>query len=266
MLFFLPVLALRDLFAKMPSVPSSRLIPAQAGLWALSIPNVHWSVSLADWYAKMVDYFAFHATAEECADAGIYKRERADSLTDEEVGSFEQQSGGLLNAILKLDLLEEHARNAVRCHLSLAKSAKNAIYLDLGEGPKPFRIHADIPDNVRDLIEFLAAAFAVRNLVAASADHQHLAVMAVTLGQIMERIRVRPFDGLVKKAKKLQQRAVAAGKTRVLLTDKQQRDAIHDIQKLIKRMPLQSACKELQPKYGVSFKTLMRYFKRERQP
>ncbi len=70
----------------------------------------------------------------------------------------------------------------------------------------------------------------------------------------------------IKQAHAQRARAIAAGKSRQPLTPAQQATAVADIRaRMCKGDALQTACKSLVPKYGVSYRTLKRYFEREGQ-
>lgn len=206
---------------------------------------------------------------------GIYEprqRGRKSSTTELQPPEEMARALELLAKNLSYDWLPELWRNIgsaclklVRPHVKLSSgpSAGFDAALDFGDGYRGYLLDADAPERVFDAIAALKCLRVVCDPTSQTAIVQHDAYL---LGRLVERLHVRPYEPLVTIGRGTRQRAIAAGKTRVLLTPEQQKTAAGDVTALVaKGVRLQAACKQLARKYGVHFSTLKRYSQREAQ-
>ncbi len=150
----------------------------------------------------MSEYFSTWYSADDDAE-GIYRVEPARNATNAaaEAARLRQHPGGLLASVIKLDEIEEYARQAVRPFV-VPSRAKGSVPLNLGDGRKQYKIDSSITAEAASCKELLVAADVVRGLIDAADDPQFLAVMAVGLGRIIERLAVLPIEPLVKTGKR----------------------------------------------------------------
>ena len=134
---------------------------------------------------------------------------------------------------------------------------------DLGSGVQSYFVDAE---RIAGINEAAHLTILIASFLATEPSERLAAVFleGAIAGRLLEQIEVLPHESNALKGKRQVKRAVAAGRTRQPLTDEQIADAVADIQATMKakKCPLQTACKSLETKYGVTYRTLKRYFKR----